>query len=182
MAIRNLAFLRNVPKFGQRLVEAFDDVQSMLNNVSQQTNSSLQGQQQAPPSAPDSISVVAGGGVAHVQFTDSSSFYQGKNYHVMISTNPAFSNPITIHAGPSRDIRIPVGSQPLYYGGFADYPTSPASTVVYHGGSTPIAVTASGVDQPPIPSGQGSGTGFPSQISGYGPVPFRGNTPPKRAS
>ena len=52
MAIRNLAFLRNVPKFGQRLVEAFDDVQSMLNNVSQQTNSSLQGQQQAPPSTP----------------------------------------------------------------------------------------------------------------------------------
>ena len=33
MAIRNLAFLRNVPKFRQRLVETFDDVQSMLNNV-----------------------------------------------------------------------------------------------------------------------------------------------------
>jgi hypothetical protein len=179
--IRNLSYLRNVPVFGKRIAEAFDDVQRMISNIGQQTNSNLQGQQNSAPSPPDSISVTAGGGVAHVQLTDGGSFYRGKTYHVQYAADAAFSAPITAYMGPSRDIRIPVGSQPLYYRAFSDQPTSGASDPIYHGGANPVSVAATGTQQPAIPAGQGSGTGTPSEISGFGPIPYRGSAPPRRS-
>lgn len=177
----NVQALRNMPNWGRYIFEAFRNIQKQLSNTSVQTNSSLTGSQSAPPPQINAINVTASGGVAHVQITDNNqNLYRGVTYHVQYSTDPGFANPITHHMGPSRDARIPVGTQPIYYRAFSDYPTSEASVPVYHGGSQPVPVTASGTEQPPIPAGQGSGTGFPSQISGFGPIPWRGINPPKR--
>lgn len=180
--IRNLPTLRNMPTWGQRIVEAFQDVQKQLSNTSTQTNANLTAPQNAAPPQINALTVTASGGVAHAQITDSNeSLYRGVNYHLQYAVaGTGFAAPVTFHMGPSRDARIPVGTQTLEYRAFSDYPTSPASPPVYHGGSQPVAIAAIGSDQPPIPSGMGSGTGMPSQISGFGPVPWRGSNPPKR--
>lgn len=181
--IRNLPFIRSIPQYGSRIVEAFQDVQKLLSNVGQQTNADPSGQQISAPPQIHALSVTASGGVAHVQITDNNPIYRGTTYHVQYSTTPGFESPVNHYMGPSRDVRIPVGNQPLYYRAFSDFPTSGASVPVYHGGAQPIAVSATGTDQPPIPAGQGSGTGYAGQISGHGPIPFRGpnGVPPRRS-
>ena len=179
--VRNLPFLRSIPQFGSRLVEALQDIQKLVNNVGQQTNAEPTAQEIAPPPQIHALNVTAGAGVAHVQITDENPVYRGISYHVQIATDRGFSAPITQHMGPSRDIRIPVGNQPLYYRAFSDYPTSAPSSPIYHGGAAPVPIAATGTDQPAIPFGQGSGTGYPGQISGHGPVPYRGSAPPRRA-
>jgi len=195
--IRNLARIRlmmvpepsqdpNAPpmrtNYGQLIEEAFNDVQRQLENTSTQTNSSLLGNENSAPPQINSVSVTASGGVAHIQIIDNNpNLYRGITYHVQYATDSAFSRPCNGPSGPSRDIRIPVGTEPLYYRVFSDYPTSPPSQPVYHGGQFPVAVAATGATQPPVPAGQGSGTGTPGQVSGYGPVPWRGNVPPRRS-
>ena len=178
--IRNLSFLRSIPEFGAKLVEALQDITTRVSNVATQTNASPEAAQQAPPPQINALKIVAGGGVAHVQIVDNNSIYRGIQYHVQYATDPAFTSPITEHLGPSRDRRIPVGKRPLYWRAYSDYPTSSHSDPVYHGGNTPQSIAATGTDQPPIPAGQGSGTGYPGQISGHGPVQFRGAIAPKR--
>lgn len=178
MSIRNLPYIKSLPTFGVRLGETIDDIVKMVTNIAQQGNHNPTGQDQSPPPQVNKVTVAAGGGIAHVQVTDNNQVYRGIQYHVQYAKDSGFTNPITVHMGPSRDIRIPVGTSPLYYRAFSDYPTGSHSPPVYHG-ATPIAAT--GDAQPDIPQGQGSGTGFPSQISGFGPIPFRGATPPKRS-
>jgi hypothetical protein len=182
MADPNIQALQNVPIYGKFLYDAFQSITKKLGNLSVQGNASLQGPENAPPPQVNSVNVTASGGVAHIQIIDNNeNLYRGVRYHVQYATDAGFSAPCNGPSGPSRDIRIPVGNQPLFYRVFSDYPTSAPSVPVYHGGAFPIAIAATGTDQPPIPSGQGSGTGRPGQISGYGTVPWRGNTPPKRA-
>ena len=179
--VRNLPELTTMPTYGHKLVQALKDLRTLIQNVGQQTNATPHAQQTPPPPQVNALKVTAGAGIAHIQITDENAIYRGISYHVQYSTDPGFSAPVTAHLGPSRDLRIPVGTQPLYYRAFSDYPTSAPSPPVYHGGAVPSAVAALGESQPPIPAGQGSGTGFASQISGHGPVPYRGATPPKRA-
>ena len=179
--IPNLSYIQTIPVFGSRLVETLKAMIKQTNNVATQVNGSPSGQETPPPPAVNALTVTAGGGIAHVQITDNNAIYRGISYHVQYSPDPGFSAPVTVPMGPSRDIRIPVGSQPLYYRAFSDYPTSAPSAPAYHGGATPKPVAAVGPNQPPIPAGQGSGTGYPSQISGHGPVPYRGNVAPRRA-
>jgi hypothetical protein len=175
--VRNLAYLNSIPGFGHHLVQALKDLRKLAQNIGQQTNAYPNGQETPPPPKIHAVSVVASGGVAHVQITDNNAVYRGIGYHVDISPDASWSAPVTIHMGPSRDVRIPVGTQALHYRVFSDYPTSGPSEPVYFGGP----VTASGTAQPPIPAGQGSGTGYAGQISGHGPVPYRGATPPRRS-
>ena len=177
----NVQAVRNLPEWGKYIFDAFRNVQKQLGNLSTQVNGSLTAPQNSAPPQINAISVKASGGVAHVQITDNNeNLYRGVHYHVQYSTDPGFSAPITHFMGPARDARISVGTQPLYYRAYSDYPTSPASVPQYHGGAQPIAVAAIGTEQPAIPSGMGSGTGTASQISGFGPIPWRGANPPKR--
>ena len=179
--VRNLPALNKMPSYGHLLVQALKDIRGLVRNVAQQTNAMPQGESTPPPQQIHALHVTAGGGIAHVQITDENPVYRGISYHVQYSSDVGFSAPITVYMGPSRDIRIPVGTEPLHYRAFSDYPTSAPSDPVYHGGSQPIPIAAIGTAQPPIPSGQGSGTGYPSQISGHGPIPYRGELPPRRA-
>lgn len=179
--IPNLPYIRAIPKIGARLAETITALQKQIANIGQQTNATPWAQETPAPQPPDAISVNASGGVAHVQITDSGPIYRGTTYHVQYSATPGFESPVNHFMGPSRDVRIPVGTTPLYYRVIKDTPVSGHSAPVYHGGPTPIPVAASGTDQPAIPSGQGSGTGLPGQISGFGPIPYRGTSPPRRA-
>jgi hypothetical protein len=179
--IPNLDYLAKIPVFGPRLAETIKAVVKQVKNVAQQTNATPASQTTEPPPQVHAVSVVASGGVAHIQITDENTVYRGITYHVQYATDPGFSAPCNGPSGPSRDIRIPVGTQPLYYRVFSDYPTSAPSPAVYFGGAIPVAVAATGTAQPTIPAGQGSGTGFAGQISGHGPVPYRGDVPPKRS-
>lgn len=182
MADPNVQAIRQMPLWGKYAYQAFRNIQKQLQNLSTQGNAALNGPQVYPPPQINAVSVTASGGVAHIQITDNNpNLYRGVQYHVQYATDAGFSSPCNGPSGPSRDIRIPVGNQPLYYRVFSDYPTSAPSTPVYHGGSTPIAVAATGDTAPPVPAGQGSGTGTPGQISGYGPLPWRGNNPPRRS-
>jgi hypothetical protein len=181
MADSNVQALRNVPMWGKYIFDAFQRVQKQLNNLSTQNNSSLTGSQNLAPPPIQGVTVKASGGIAHVQVTDNSTnLYRGLNYFAEYSTDSAFTAPVTHPMGPSRDARIPVGNEPLYYRAYSGYPTSPPSAPLYHGGSIPIKVTAIGSTPPPVPPGMGSGTGYPGQISGHGPIPWRGKMPPKR--
>lgn len=177
----NVAAVRGLPVYGNFIFKALRSIQRQLGNLSVQGNAALDAPENSPPPQVNAVSVTASGGIAHVQVTDNNQVFRGINYHVDVATDKGFSAPCTFHMGPSRDIRIPVGSEPLFYRVFSDYPTTSPSIPVYHGGITPIAVTASGSAPPAIPSGQGSGTGFAGQISGHGPVPWRGTTVPKRS-
>jgi hypothetical protein len=175
MNIRNIPYIRTIPVWGERVAEAFSDIQQAIRNVSQQANLNPAGTDQAPPPQINALKVVVNGGVAHVQITDNNQIYRGINYHVQYGTDQGLSAPVTHHMGPSRDARIPVGIQPLWWRAYSDYPTSSPSAPVYH----PMT-TSTGTNPPPVPPGQGSGTGTPGQISGFGIIPFRGTNPPKR--
>ena len=179
----NVQAIRQMPTWGHYAFLAFRNIHKQLANLSIQGNAALDAPQNAAPPQVNGVTVTASGGVAHVQITDNNqNLYRGVQYHVQYApAETKFAAPITYPMGPSRDARIPVGTQLLQYRVFSDYPTSPPSAPVYHGGASPIAVAATGTEQPAIPLGQGSGTGTPSQISGYGPVPWRGNNPPKRS-
>ena len=177
----NVSALRGQPIWGNFIFKAFRNIQRQLANVSVQANAALDAPQNAAPPQINALKVTASGGVAHVQITDNNQVYRGISYHVDVATDPAFSAPCTFHMGPSRDFRIPVGTQPLYYRAFSDYATSPPSAPVYHGGAAPTPVAASGTSLPAIPQGQGSGTGYAGQISGHGIIPFRGMSVPKRS-
>lgn len=184
--IRNLARIRELVvdkvNFGQLIQEAFLDVQKQLGNASAQTNASLSSNQNVPPPQINAVNVTASGGVAHIQVTDNNqNIYRGITYHYHVAPASSPSSFVTLYSGPNRDARLNVGSSPLVYAVTSDYPTSPHSPPVYFGGSQPTIVAAAGTEQPPMPSGQGSGTGTPGQISGFGPIPYRGSIPPRRA-
>jgi hypothetical protein len=183
--VKNGAALKEMPIYGRWLFQSLQDLAGRIQNIGQQTNASPQGQQSPAPPAVDELRVFAGGGVAHLQAVHNGPIYRGVTYHFHAAalTDPSFSSPVTLYSGPNRDVRIPVGTAPLHYAVTCDYPTSPSSPVTFHtaGGVAPVPVAASGTEQPAMPAGQGSGTGTPGQISGFGPIPYRGNTPPRRA-
>jgi hypothetical protein len=182
--IRNLATLRNMPTWGSRLVEAFADVQRQLSNLSVQSNGSLSSPTNAPPPQINALHVDGGAGIYHAYVTDNNpNLYRGVEYTAEYSQNPDFSDFHVVHMGPSRDHRMNIGLPgPLYWRAYSGYgPSSPPSTAVYHGGGQPVGVNAGGAVAPPLKPGQGSGTNFPTQgAGGYGNLPWRGSTPPRR--
>lgn len=163
------------------LYKALKSIVADVSNIGSQTNSALGGTQTEPPPAVDQLIVNASGGVAHLQAVHNVPIYRGIEYHYHVSADGG-STWSTLYSGPNRDVRIPVGSASLHYAVTCDYPTSPSSPVThYTGGTTKSkAVTAIGTEPPPMPSSQGSGTGTPGQMAGYGPVAWRGATPPRR--
>lgn len=182
--IRNLEALRQIPVWGNKLVESLQDLQKMAANVASQTNSKLKGAQSSPPPAINALQVDGGAGVYHAYITDNNqSIYRGIEYTLEYSQDPAFSTFHVEHLGPSRDRRLNLGLPgPLYFRGYSGYPTSPASPVVYHGGSQPVGVLANGNAVPALRGGQGSGTNPPNLGGGgYGQFPWRGTTPPRRS-
>jgi hypothetical protein len=140
----------------------------------------------AAPQSPSQISVAAAGEMVHVSLTDNSALNRGVQYFTEISANdPSFRQPIVFHHGTSRTpppFPLPSkdgsGNPVSYYvRSYSQYPGSPPSTPVVHGGAAhPTAVTLSGATQlnllPSTGSGTASGNGTQGG-QGFGKSPVR---------
>jgi hypothetical protein len=184
MSDPNVQAVRQMPTWGKYLYDAFRGIQKQLRNVTIQTNASLTAQQNSPPSPLSAIHVDGGAGIYHVYLTDNNlNLYRGAEHTAYYSEAGDFSDWHPVHMGPARDIRLNLGIPgPLYFAAHHSYgPSSPGSTLIYFGGSMPTPVYATGAAAPPLRPGNGSGTNFPAQPpGGYGLLPYRGNTAPKR--
>ena len=182
---RNLAWLRGlkidgVPDFGSRMHELVSDLVNNQNQIAQQTNSSLTGTPTAPPKL-QAVTVTPIETGVHISIQHEGEYFQGCEYQGEYADNPHFANPFPFSMGPSREHDLPIGTEKFYYRVFPQYQNGMPGSPVYHGGVTPVAVA--GGQKVPRGTSQGSGTGRPGQgLSGYGPVPFRGNNPPKRSA
>jgi hypothetical protein len=178
--IRNLPQIRMLPTYGKLIVEALSDVQKQLQNVSTQTNASLSSRQNAAPPAINSLEVDGGAGIYHAYVTDNNqNLYRGAEYTLEYS-NDNWSTFHVQHLGPARDMRMNLGiAGPLQFRGYSGYgSSSPPSPPVYAGGP----VSAVGNTPPPLRAGKGSGTNVATEgAGGYGKLPWRGNTPPRRS-
>ena len=184
--VRNLDWIRSLkiegaPEFGSRLFETISDMMKATTTLAQQTNADLSGNP-APPPRLQAMTVTPTETGAHISITHEGEFYRGISYHAEYSASPNFTNPFPVHMGPAREQDVPVGSKTLYWRAFAQYPTGDPTTAVYHGGTTPAAVTGGKASN--LGTSQGSGTGRAGEgLSGYGRVPFRSKNgaPPIRS-
>lgn len=178
LSYRNRSFISDkFPEVGQ----AIDDLIDYVQTLSTQTNSSMTGQTN-PPVAPSSLTVTAAHGIFDAKIDDYAPANRGINYFLQYSKSPAFTAPVTIDLGTSRNHRAMLGNQTLYWRAHAAYPTSPISQHAYHGTElNPIAVTGGGAATGPEPlpsSGSGTSFGASGNDGGFGNNPYRGGTRP----
>lgn len=184
MKIPYLDYLKTIPDFGPKLVEALQSISRGSSNTEQQGNLNPAGQPAAPPSV-NSVTVTGQNGHFDVKIVDNSQIYRGVKYFVDHADNPQFTNARTEALGPSRNGSFFLGNATRYWRAYSAYESSPPSKPVYHGSSVqPIAVFGGGnIGPPAFQSSEGSGTG-PSMVTGEGPgkIPFRSTTgvPPSR--
>jgi hypothetical protein len=140
----------------------------------------------AAPESPSAVSVAAAGEMVHVSVTDNSAVNRGVHYFTEISANdPSFRQPIVFHHGTSRTpppFPLPSkdagGNSVKYYvRSYSQYPGSPPSEPIVHGGAAnPTAVTLGGTTQlnllPSTGSGTASGNGTQG-AQGFGKSPVR---------
>lgn len=177
LSVRNIQAIRDKdPQLG----EALDDVLGHIQSVMTQTNSSPNGQTQAPP-APSSLKVIASQGIFDAAITDNAPVNRGINYFLQYSSTPGFNAPTTIDLGQSRNHRVHLGNQILYWRAHSSYPTGPISGHAYHGSEgNPMPVIGGGAFTGPTPqASQGSGTssGAEPANGGFGNSPYRGQRP-----
>ena len=160
------------------VAQALDDICKQLENVANQTNSSPIGVTNPPPT-PNSLNVTAAHGIFDAKITDNNPVSRGINYFLQYSPSPSFNSPTTIDLGQSRNHRVSLGNQTLYWRAHSSYPTSAWSGHVYHGTSTvPIALFGGGpMTGPALQPSSGSGTsdGASGSDGAFGNNPVRGN-------
>jgi hypothetical protein len=182
LSVRNLQWIRQAKPtddgYSARLYECLSDIVGGTNTLESQTNSNLTGIP-APPPPLQSVTATPTEVGHHISINHGADFYRGAYYHVEAADNPHFTNPFPVYSGPAREIDLATGSQKLYFQAFASYQNSNNTSVVFHGGTTPQAVTGGSFS--PRGISQGSGTGRPGEgRSGFGTVSFRGSKPPQR--
>ena len=136
----------------------------------------------AAPSPIGSLNVRAADGIFDLAITDNSSLNRGIFYFAESDTSPAFHQPYVHFLGSSRNLRVALGNQTLYWRAYSQYLGSETSQPVAFG-TPPTAVSGGGTAagptlQPSSGSGTasgsegGSGFGLVTQSSG-GPVILR---------
>lgn len=137
-----------------------------VNNLGQAAGVAPVGKVSAP-TPPDSISVASSGETVHVSLTHNAPVNTNIHYFTEISTNPAFNQPIVHDHGTSRTpppFTLPTkdsngNTQKYYFRSLSQYPGSPPSAPVVHGGTgSPTAVTLGGSTQLTLLPSNGSGT------------------------
>ncbi len=190
MSYKNRDYIRTLANgengaFGQRILEALDDIYQQHSNLAQQVNGNSTGQPQAPPQV-GGLKVTGQNGHFNIAISDPKNpIYRDIHYWVEHSADPHFTNSHVIHMGQSRNHNLFLGNVTRYFRAFSSYSSSPPSTPVYHGMSaTPLPVVGGGtVGGPLFTDGQSSGTGTPGQgLQGPGVTPFRSpnGIPPSR--
>jgi hypothetical protein len=125
----------------------------------------------AAPSSIGGLSVIAADGIFDLAITDNSTVNRGVFYFAESDVTPAFSNPYVHFMGSSRNLRVSLGNQTLYWRAYSQYLGSETSDPVAFG-TPPTAVVGGGTATgPALQSSQGSGTASGSEGgSGFGQV------------
>ena len=124
-----------------------------------------------PPAPIGSLSVMAADGIFDLAITDNSSVYRGIFYFAESDTTPAFNQPYVHFMGSSRNLRITMGNQTLYWRAYSQYLGSePSEPVTF--GTPATAVTGGGTATgPALQPSTGSGTASGGEGgSGFGEV------------
>ena len=132
----------------------------------------------AAPSSIGSLNVTAADGIFDLAITDNSTLNRGIFYFAESDTTPAFSRPYVHFLGSSRNLRVALGNQTLYWRAYSQYLGSETSQPVTFG-SPPTAVAGGGTATgPALQASSGSGTASGSEGgSGFGQVARSSNAP-----
>jgi len=167
--IPHLSYIRQTD---QRMYTALKSIEQAINNHADQGNLDPSAAEQAPPKAISQIVVTAKDGYHDIAITDNSPAYRGLNYFAYYSKTPDFQVKHKIDLGSSQNHRVFLGPGPFYWAANHAYPTSPGSDLVFHGGSTPVAVGSGAYAGPEMQSEQGS--------TAFGPMYRNSTIPPVR--
>ena len=162
-----LSQLAQIKKESPYTYEALTQVVTAVNSIGRATGVDPTGEISAP-SPIGGISVVAADGIFDVAITDNSAVNRGIYYFAESDATPGFTSPHVYFLGSSRNLRISLGNQTLYWRAYSQYTGSTPSTPVTFG-SPATAVTGGGAaGTAPQPS-SGSGTATAQQGgSGFG--------------
>jgi hypothetical protein len=163
----------NIPQLAQiksrdpYLYESLKQVVGAVNSIGRATGVDPAGSI-AQPSAIGGVSVVAADGIFDIAITDNSPVRRGIFYFAESDATPAFTSPHVYFLGSSRNLRVSLGNQTLYWRGYSQYMGSaPSSPVAF--GAPPTAVTGGGLAGPAPQASSGSGTASGQQGgSGFG--------------
>jgi len=122
----------------------------------------------AEPAPIGGLSVVAANGIFNLAITDNSPVRRGIFYFAESDASPAFPAPHVYFLGSSRNLRVSLGNQTLYWRAYSQYiGSTPSAPVAF--GSPPAAVTGGGAAGPAPQPSSGSGTATAQQGgSGFG--------------
>lgn len=176
-AVPNISYIQQKDP---RYAEALKAIEQAINNVATQTASSAQGPQATSPT-PAALNVTAAQGVYDIAITDNAPIQRGVEYFLEYSQTPSFNQPTVIHLGTTRNHRVFLGNQNLYWRAYSQYgPAAGPSKPVYFGNAnSPTPVVGGGAITGPVPlASQGSGTAPTNGLqggAGYGYSPTRSN-------
>jgi hypothetical protein len=162
--------------------EALTQIVSAVNSLRRATGVDPTGSIAAPvPIA--SLAVTAADGIFDLAITDNSAVNRGIFYFAESDIAPSFPGPRVYFLGSSRNLRVALGNQTLYWRAYSQYLGSdPSEPVAF--GAPPASVSGGGTAtgpamQPSSGSGTasgnegGSGFGQVAQQSSSGPVVLR---------
>lgn len=143
------------PQFNTKLAETLRTLMNSHNLVA--TKTGVSSTPLPPPPTIRSIAVTSANGYFSIAISDPVGAGQpnlGINYFVDWDVTAAFTNPLTIHLGPSRNGFVALGNQTTYWRAYSQYQNSPLSPKVL---SANNPVTGGGSAGPTPPPSQGSG-------------------------
>ena len=157
--------------------EALTQLVNAVNAIGRGTGVDPSGSIEAPAPV-GGLNVTAAGGIFDLAITDNSTVNRGIFYFAESDTTPAFSNPYVHFLGSSRNYRVALGNQTLYWRAYSQYLGSETSAPVTFG-SPPTAVTGGGTTAgPALQASSGSGTAPGNQGgSGFGTTTKRSSGP-----
>jgi hypothetical protein len=165
-----IAQLARIKSESPYVYEALTQIVNAVNAVGRATGVDPSGSLD-PPVAIGSLSVVAADGIFDLAITDNSSVHRGIFYFAESDATPAFGRPRVYFLGSSRNLRVALGNQTLYWRAYSQYLGSdPSEPVAF--GTPPTAVSGGGaVSGPALQSSTGSGTASGREGgSGFGEV------------
>jgi hypothetical protein len=146
------ALRRTDPLLSESLARLVD----AINSVAKQTNTDPTNPVDSPPQLTE-LSVTAADGIFDIKIIDANATQRGIFYFAEYSANVSFAEPITVFMGPTRNLRIQLGNQTLYWRAYSQYLGSNPSTPIYFG--APTAVVGGGVAGPTQQTSAGTGGG-----------------------
>ncbi len=125
----------------------------------------------SPPSPIGSLNVTAADGIFDLAITDNSTVNRGIFYFAESDTTPSFASPYVHFLGSSRNLRIAMGNQTLYWRAYSQYLGSDPSEPITFGTPATAVVGGGAATGPTLQASTGSGTATGSEGgSGFGQV------------